>query len=626
MMFSVCLVARIFLMQGKRHMHKNRWVGLSLLVLCAVAAVDASRSEAQTHQAQRSGHHFQIRFDYRFDDGYFSRHPERRKTLEAAAAIWGELIEDDFPTVPASAVPSLLIRDDGSRYRGTQSVTKNGRVCQKWTAQIPHKHTRTPQAYPDAGLGDHNYCRNPDGEPFAWCYTTDPQRRFEACAVGIAPLTPAEQAAQPAIDDLVVFVYARPTESTKASARSLNSYPDGELGRTLKERYEGRVFRPWAGVLTVNSQPVRPWFFDQTPDTVDDIPNGTHYDFLTTALHELGHVLGIMRDDVKAFDAHVQSDVFNGPAAMKANGGKPVQLAKDSGHILGEFVRSVLRPHLENDLMGTHDPIQGYRQYPSAVDAGILSDLGYHISSAALARYVPAGRLESSAYQDAKPDPRGVPASWAPGGQQPIAMWSFDDARFLNGARRGVPVLFRPPRVGVIGDLVVAGGIRVPAGGFLYAEHPRTTGNCSGKDVNCYTFVFDVRTQAGHAAPLLNLNMHNENGADLWIKGDGRVGDTKFSAPVMQAGHWHRVVYVVDLRAGVRRTFVDGVQVLQEDGGDLDGRLAVNVSPPRFVLFGDDKAVADQSGRASVDIRHVVFYDVALTEAQVAKLGGSSDP
>ena len=33
------------------------------------------------------------------------------------------------------------------------------------------------------GLGDHNYCRNPDGEPKPWCYTTDPNVRFEFCDV-----------------------------------------------------------------------------------------------------------------------------------------------------------------------------------------------------------------------------------------------------------------------------------------------------------------------------------------------------------------------------------------------------------------------------------------------------------
>ena len=32
-------------------------------------------------------------------------------------------------------------------------------------------------------MGDHNYCRNPDGEPAVWCYTTDPQKRWEYCDV-----------------------------------------------------------------------------------------------------------------------------------------------------------------------------------------------------------------------------------------------------------------------------------------------------------------------------------------------------------------------------------------------------------------------------------------------------------
>lgn len=68
-------------------------------------------------------------------------------------------------------------------YRGTQSVTQSGRTCQKWTAQSPHSHTLTPGNFPAYGLGDHNYCRNPDGEPRAWCYTTDSGTRWEYCDV-----------------------------------------------------------------------------------------------------------------------------------------------------------------------------------------------------------------------------------------------------------------------------------------------------------------------------------------------------------------------------------------------------------------------------------------------------------
>jgi len=74
-----------------------------------------------------------------------------------------------------------LLGPKDSEYRGCQSVTRSGRVCQVWTAMAPHAHTNTPSRRPDAGLGHHNYCRNPDGDTTIWCYTTDPQMRHDFC-------------------------------------------------------------------------------------------------------------------------------------------------------------------------------------------------------------------------------------------------------------------------------------------------------------------------------------------------------------------------------------------------------------------------------------------------------------
>eukprot|EP01084_Bolivina_argentea_P105347 188630_1 len=66
-------------------------------------------------------------------------------------------------------------------YRGCQNKTANGLSCQPWTSQIPHSHGRTPENFPNKGLGNHSYCRNPDGEPTIWCYTMDSNCRWDFC-------------------------------------------------------------------------------------------------------------------------------------------------------------------------------------------------------------------------------------------------------------------------------------------------------------------------------------------------------------------------------------------------------------------------------------------------------------
>ncbi|XP_058633832.1 hepatocyte growth factor-like protein [Onychostoma macrolepis] len=69
----------------------------------------------------------------------------------------------------------------GEDYRGKVSTTKSGRTCQQWWSKFPHDHRWTPSATNGLEL---NYCRNPDGDRIGpWCYTTDPERRYESCDI-----------------------------------------------------------------------------------------------------------------------------------------------------------------------------------------------------------------------------------------------------------------------------------------------------------------------------------------------------------------------------------------------------------------------------------------------------------
>ena len=62
-------------------------------------------------------------------------------------------------------------------------------VPQRWDAQKPQAHGYTWYATP--AFGNENYCRNTYGNMAKpWCYTTDPKKRWEACAFDVCPDPP----------------------------------------------------------------------------------------------------------------------------------------------------------------------------------------------------------------------------------------------------------------------------------------------------------------------------------------------------------------------------------------------------------------------------------------------------
>uniref|UniRef100_A0A665X7W8 trypsin n=1 Tax=Echeneis naucrates TaxID=173247 RepID=A0A665X7W8_ECHNA len=74
----------------------------------------------------------------------------------------------------------------GRGYRGLESTTASGAQCLPWNSDLLHDelHVGTVAASPLRGLGEHAYCRNPDGDKMPWCYTlSDGAISWEYCDV-----------------------------------------------------------------------------------------------------------------------------------------------------------------------------------------------------------------------------------------------------------------------------------------------------------------------------------------------------------------------------------------------------------------------------------------------------------
>ncbi|XP_035683049.1 plasminogen-like [Branchiostoma floridae] len=84
-----------------------------------------------------------------------------------------------------------LANSSTSDYCGNVSVTVSGRTCQRWDVDFPHEPYYKPEEYPELV---ENYCRNPNGGASGlWCYTTDPDTRWEHCVDPACPIGSTHQ-------------------------------------------------------------------------------------------------------------------------------------------------------------------------------------------------------------------------------------------------------------------------------------------------------------------------------------------------------------------------------------------------------------------------------------------------
>ncbi|XP_006983053.1 tissue-type plasminogen activator [Peromyscus maniculatus bairdii] len=91
---------------------------------------------------------------------------------------------------------ATCFQDQGITYRGTWSTAENGAECINWNSSVlslkPYN-ARRPNAI-KLGLGNHNYCRNPDRDSKPWCYVFKAGKyTSEFCSTPACPMGKSEE-------------------------------------------------------------------------------------------------------------------------------------------------------------------------------------------------------------------------------------------------------------------------------------------------------------------------------------------------------------------------------------------------------------------------------------------------
>jgi hypothetical protein len=206
-------------------------------------------------------------------------------------------------------------------------------------------------------------------------------------------------------------------------------------------------------------------------------------------------------------------------------------------------------------------------------------------------------------------------------GEKPLlsvkAYWQFDDPSDITKASAGSPLIMHGDGFTVVeGPAAGKGAVRIAQRSYFEAPHG-IAANGGGSRVNDYTVMFDFKvSEIGRYYSFFQTTLENNDDAEFFLRPAGNLGitGTGYTEYVVTAGEWRRLVISASM-GNAYLYYLDGTLIHTGGNATVDSRWSWL---PEGVLF-----FADEDGEdADMDVSGIAVWDRALSETEVAELGG----